>query len=212
MADLNQQAQSQVFNRPVSSREIEYLKNRWRFLQIVSHDYRTPLKEIEYIVADSGWIIHNYGDAMSSSPGIWLNNTTAGKQPFVVSKGYHHKLNFTHCTMQSSTARSQEDDDGRDDNSSLSVEHMVQLMARGTIYQQSIDTAIFMVTLAKKLGWKGVDIVDGHPSMRFAAWQAGSEYGMPISGFEPSKQDLEQSSRIRRSFEADQAAVKPKIK
>lgn len=58
--------------RGLSPEEILYLLNRCPFLQIVSTGNAEPLPEPKFITAKSGWTIHHYGDAMSSSPGELL--------------------------------------------------------------------------------------------------------------------------------------------
>lgn len=58
---------------PIRHQDVEYLLNQYPFLQIISTEPNFP-EEItpQLITANSGWTIHDYGDAMSTSPGEWL--------------------------------------------------------------------------------------------------------------------------------------------
>lgn len=58
--------------RSISVEEILYLLDRCPFLQIVSMGQALPFEEPQFITAKTGWVIHHYGDAMSSSPGELL--------------------------------------------------------------------------------------------------------------------------------------------
>ncbi len=54
----------------ITYQDILYLAKRWQFLQVVeSTGEKTSFDKPELITAQSGWIIHNYGDAMATSPG-----------------------------------------------------------------------------------------------------------------------------------------------
>ncbi len=77
---------------------------------------------------------------------------------------------------------------------------------RGTIYQQTFDTAAFMVAQAIAMGWHGIHIVDGHPKMQWAAWMAALDNQLSVSGFEPSKEDLAKRERVKRP-ESDDAGL-----
>lgn len=58
--------------REVSPEEIQYLLDCCPFLQMadsVLHYIDTEPPEVQFITAQSGWKIFDYGDAMSSSPG-----------------------------------------------------------------------------------------------------------------------------------------------
>ena len=55
--------------RSISVEEILYLLDHCPFLQIVDTKAALEDQKLELVEADSGWVIHNYGDAISSSPG-----------------------------------------------------------------------------------------------------------------------------------------------
>jgi hypothetical protein len=54
--------------RQISPEEIQYLLDHWPFLQMLDPEAKEP-GSLRLIRAWSGWIIQDYGDAMSSSPG-----------------------------------------------------------------------------------------------------------------------------------------------
>lgn len=58
--------------REISPEEIQYLLDRCPFLQIVGPTTELEPEEVKIIQSESGWDIHDYGDAISSSPGRLL--------------------------------------------------------------------------------------------------------------------------------------------
>ncbi len=62
--------------RALSPQEILYLVDQCPFVQIVCADPKVVGQSVEILTANNGWKIHFYGDAMSSSPGHLLFNTT----------------------------------------------------------------------------------------------------------------------------------------
>ncbi len=66
--------------RALSPEEILYLLSQCPFLQIVSTGEVQALEEPEFITAKSGWKIHYYGNAMSSSPGELLFKSSDFRQ------------------------------------------------------------------------------------------------------------------------------------
>lgn len=59
--------------RSVSAKELLYLIDHCPFLQITDTAMKSISDEpVKIITAESGWDIHDYGDAMSSSPGRFL--------------------------------------------------------------------------------------------------------------------------------------------
>lgn len=149
----------------ITPNDILYLLDRCPFLQIVSTDDKAA-KPFEIIRAPSGWDVHSYGEALSSSPGRLL---------FADHQDFKRILK-------------EEGDEGGS-----------QTGGRGTIYQQAFDTAVFMVALAKKLGWPAIYIVDGHPRMQWAAWFAATENGLEIGGFTPTEEDYKKRDRVKLS-------------
>jgi len=58
--------------RQITPEEIQYLLDRCPFLQIVGPEMALEKEEVKIIQSESGWDIHDYGDALSSSPGKYL--------------------------------------------------------------------------------------------------------------------------------------------
>lgn len=58
-------------NRPVSATDMIYLLNQWPFLQITDTHLQMDqqIQPLKLLQAKSLWQIHDYGDALSSSPG-----------------------------------------------------------------------------------------------------------------------------------------------
>ena len=58
--------------RHISPEEVMYLLDRCPFLQMVSLNPSMQTQSLQFVEADTGWMVHNYGDALSSSPGRFL--------------------------------------------------------------------------------------------------------------------------------------------
>jgi hypothetical protein len=59
--------------RSITPEDLQYLLDHCPFLQIIDTEAHVePPAPMEFIRAVSGWDIHNYGDAMSSSPGRFI--------------------------------------------------------------------------------------------------------------------------------------------
>jgi len=58
--------------REISPEEIQYLLDHCPFLQIVGPTVELKETEVKIVQSESGWDIHDYGDALSSSPGRLL--------------------------------------------------------------------------------------------------------------------------------------------
>lgn len=79
--DLGQQVQKTLrdlgvnsvdWDRRVSAGDVLYLLDQWPFLQIMKADSSFSVEDSQLasiLPAPSGWQIHDYGDALSSSPG-----------------------------------------------------------------------------------------------------------------------------------------------
>lgn len=61
------------WNRPVSHQEVEYLLRIYPYLQMISSEAVWEEEIIpQFKIAPSGWVMHDYGQAMSTSPGKYL--------------------------------------------------------------------------------------------------------------------------------------------
>lgn len=165
------------FLRPLTPEDILYLLNHCPFLQMVSMGGSVPLAEVEFIITKTNWVIQHYGDAMSSSPGKLLF------------QGGNFRLLLK-----------DEEGDGGDDGGIINP-------GKGTIWKQAFDTAQEMMALAKKLGWTGVKIVDGHPIMQWAAWMYAQDEKVHLEGYKPDKEARDKRRRIKRSDLDDMAQV-----
>jgi len=154
--------------KPLRPEELLYLLDHCPFLQLIARGDSLPLENPEFITARSGWAIHNYGDAMSSSPGELL---FAGGD-------FRISLN----------------DDAGDNSESGPIN-----TGKGTIVKQAFDTAAEMIEFAKKLGWAGAQLIDGHPLMAWAAWMKASDEHFSLEGYEPTEKDLKKRERVKRS-------------
>ncbi len=78
--DVNKQIQDSLrqlrlnevdFNRRVSAADVVHLLNQWPFLQITDIQLQIDqqIQPLKILQAKSHWKIHDYGDALSSSPG-----------------------------------------------------------------------------------------------------------------------------------------------
>ena len=67
------------WNRPIRPDEVQYLLSRYPFLQIINTDAKFAGEmKVTFNVAKTGWIIHDYGDAISASPGELLFKNYSG--------------------------------------------------------------------------------------------------------------------------------------
>ncbi len=172
-------------NEPARKKDLDYLREyRYPFLQMISSEPEFP-DEItpEFYQAPSGWVIHDYGAALSSSP---------GKNLF--GPGYPAHLD--------------EKEDGDEGEGGLGE---IDLTGKGTIVKQIFDTAQAMMALAQQKNWPGVDIIAGTELMKWAAWMAAEDRGIKLDGFEPTEKDKQRRERIKRSLSEEkyEVSVKP---
>jgi hypothetical protein len=162
--------------RHIAPEEVQYLLDHCPFLQLIdpSSEFSEPLQQIEAV---SGWVIHDYGNAMSSSPGRFL---MGGGNFRILLEG-------------------EEDEEGGGGPINP---------GKGSIYKQAIDTAQQMIELAIREGWEGIQIVDGHPLMKRAAWIAACHFGYNIRGYMPTDRD----EAIRARIELDPQQLEELLK
>lgn len=82
---------------------------------------------------------------------------------------------------------------------------------KGTFVKQAFDSAAEIIQLAKAKGWKGVQIVDGHPNMQRAAWVEACRIGVRLDGYTPDV-DAEKKRRriVSQTLDEMYAALKVK--
>lgn len=158
--------------RRISPEEILWLLDHCPFLQLVDTKISVGAEEPDpqFITAKSGWTIHDYGNAFSTSPGLLLFG----------GGDYTYKHN--------------RDKDDKEGGTIINPGH-------GTLANQIFMTASEMIDIAIARSWEGVLIVDGHPSMQWAAWVEGYDKGLYVEGYEPDANDFAKRKRLRRSSE-----------
>lgn len=168
------------WKRPASQSDIEYLLDHYPFLQIIdTSDEPNILPDVKIITAESGWNILYYGDAMSTSLGFLL----FGGGDFRIKDAQ---------TLKSGQSSKKEEDDG-------SAGGTIMNPGKGTFRNQAFMTAKEMVEIAKRMGWKGIRIIDGHRMMKWAVWNVGKDQSISVYGFEPDQKDQDKSKRLKRS-------------
>ncbi len=167
------------WKRHVSAGDVLYLLDQCPFLQIMDTALQLSpqLPELKLMTAKSGWKIHDYGNAISSSPGELLY----GRPGKVRKRG----------------ALQDEDQEGGS--------------GTGTLVNQAVITAWEMVELAKERGWEGIQLIDGHPLMAWAAWMRAADSEMTLEGYTPTAQDFSKRRRIKQSATETFAARGPSL-
>lgn len=171
--------------REITPEEVQYLLDHCPFLQIVGPEMVLEKQKVKIVQSDSGWDIHDYGDALSSSPGRFIFG------------GGNFRIYL---------------DDESDEGSSGGD---IINPGKGTVVNQAWVTAGDMLTIASERGWKFVIIINGHGIMRRAAWIKASELSITIDGFEPTLEDERVRDRVLESgdeFKVRKESIQPKNK
>jgi len=173
------------WKRPISREDIQYLLDRYPYLQMINTEatFSYPIT-IRFVRSDSGWVMHDYGDAICASPGDAMYGKGPLKLPRVVEAG--------------------EEDEGGEGGGEGEFEP-----GQGTIVKQAVDTARDMIDIAVEHGWAGVQIVYGHELMKWAAWSAAEEHGLALQGYTPDDEARAKHERLRKRRVAAVAAPKP---
>jgi len=161
--------------RPITHGDVEYLCNKYPFLQMVNIEAKfegeiTP----KFITSQSGWTIHDYGDAMSASPGEFLFG------------GGDYKAFLDEILKE----EIKEGEQGGEGGAMVNP-------GKGTIVKQMFDTATEMVKIAIKK-WPGIEIIDGTYLMKWVAWLAAKEKNYPLEGFDPDEEDIKKYERVTK--------------
>jgi hypothetical protein len=74
MRDRGDYIPNLAWDRPIRHQDVEYLLRQYPFLQIVSTEpnFASEEEETKLVVIPNGWVVHDYGEAMSTSPGKLL--------------------------------------------------------------------------------------------------------------------------------------------
>lgn len=156
--------------RKLTPQDVLYLIDHCPFLQMINPDATGEGESVKLILADSGWMIHDYGDAMSSSPG---------------------ELLFAGGDFRIRLADEKEDEGGEGGS--------ILNPGKGTFRKQAFDTATQMAEMAANRNWAAIRFVDGHPLMQRAAWIRAEQLGLKVIGFTPDKYDKIVRDRIQLS-------------
>lgn len=161
--------------RPITHKDIDYLCNKYPFLQMINSEAKFEGEIIpKFITSQSGWIIHDYGDAMSASPGEFLFG------------GGDYKT-FLEAILKGKIEEGGEEGEGG----------AIVNPGKGTIIKQMFDTATEMVKIAIKR-WPGIEIIDGTNLMKWAAWLAAKEKNYSLEGFDPEEEDIKKYERVTK--------------
>ncbi|HLD16303.1 MAG TPA: hypothetical protein VJB02_01105 [Coxiellaceae bacterium] len=161
--------------RPVSKADLEYLKDRYPFMQLISgREDRTIAEQPTFIQAKSGWIIYDYGDALCASPGVFIY--AGGDYRIAVKKGR------------------KEDEGGEGGGALINGGH-------GTIVKQAVDTGAEMMWIAMEREWPGASVVEGHRWMKWGAWMLAEDREFPLGGYIPTEEDQKRRRHLRRKPE-----------
>ncbi|MFA6409706.1 MAG: hypothetical protein WCW01_05990 [Gammaproteobacteria bacterium] len=167
--------------RNVTSEDVANLLNLYPFLQMVSTTALFVGGMVpSFVKSRSGWTIHDYGDAMSSSLGYDLYKAGEYTDMALLDKLFAENLE---AEQRRKTRESNEDKTEQASGEDVNVE----AKPLGTIVKQAYDTASEMVEIAYYKGWKGIQIIAGSPVMQWAAWSAAQDYELEVLGFTPDK-------------------------
>lgn len=161
-------------HRPVTHRDIEYLLSQYPYIQMINpNEGESTPYPVRLVKTKTGWVIHDYGDAMSTSPGELLYGP--GK------------------AEKKDEAEGGGDEGGAGD--------MIADPGSGTIVKQTFDMGQELIALAKQKGWSAIYVVSGTPLMTWSAWLAAKENNVKLDGYNPSKQDKAKGKRVEQMRE-----------
>lgn len=164
--------------RPITHRDIDYLCNKYPFLQMINAEAKFEGEIIpKFITSQSGWTIHDYGDAMSASPGEFLFG------------GGDYKA-FLEAILKGEIKEEEGGEEGGEGGAMVNP-------GKGTIIKQMFDTSIEMVKIAIEK-WTGIEIIDGTYLMKWAAWLAAKEKDYTLEGFDPEEEDIKKYERVTK--------------
>jgi hypothetical protein len=178
--------------RPFTHEDIDYLVNRqYPFLQIINtvtdyHNTSTPA----FITLANGWVIFDYGDAMSSSCSTKKNfhQTKQG----ATTDGESASTAKNNAAKQSGdgsvVGKGASDGDDSEEGGASGEGGGGGVIIEGTVVWQQLETAVAMFQEAMAKGWAGAEIVDGSRLMRFYAWVVAKKLGVELRGFYPSEE------------------------
>lgn len=160
--------------------EIAYLVDHCPYLQMVDGDNKVEFQAVQLKTAKTGWTLHDFVGAISSSPGLVL-----------------FREQMTLGAWQAKSDLPQASEEEGDDGGSGEGDF---IPGPGSIWHQAFQTCFEMVAMAKEYGWGSVYLYQGHPYMIRSAWIAATyEFGLATLGFEPSDYDMKVRERFMQS-------------
>jgi len=161
--------------RDISPSDIEYLRSRCPFIQILNIDATFEhYTSVHFIRAKSGWTIQDLDDGLCTSVGSFMFGGT--DNPLI------------------------EDPENKDPDL---LEEFINA-GKGTVIKQAFDTAHEMVEMIKHRWKGGIEIIAGSDLMKWALWVAAEENKLKLIGFEPTEEHKQRRTRLNR-LEAQRA-------
>lgn len=161
--------------RDISPSDIEYLRSRCPFIQILNIDATFEhYTSVHFIRAKSGWTIQDLDDGLCTSVGSFM--------------------------FGGADSPSIEDPENKDPDL---LEEFINA-GKGTVIKQAFDTAHEMVEMIKHRWKGGIEIIAGSDLMKWALWVAAEEQKLKLIGYEASEKEKEKRIRLNR-LEAQRA-------
>jgi hypothetical protein len=175
--------------RNVTSEDVANLLSLYPFLQMVSTTALFVGGMVpSFVKSRSGWTIHDYGDAMSSSLGYDLYKAGEYTDMVLLDRLFAENLE---AEKRRKKREANEVEAEQVSSEGVNVEARAEeeetSKPLGTIVKQAYDTAVEMVEIAYYKGWKGIQIIAGSSVMQWAAWSAAQDYELEVLGFTPDK-------------------------
>jgi len=164
--------------RAPTREEIAYLISRYPFIQLVNTgaDFKAEAM-LDFVFAGNGWVIFDYGDAITASPGEALFQWSG---PFPgEAKEWGEQTGDT--------------DEGEGG--------AVAMPGSGTIVKQAFDTTMEIMALIKAHEWAGVSFIEGTRDMAWAAWITAELHGFELEGFAATQEEEKKRIRLRRNLD-----------
>ncbi|MDF3054961.1 MAG: hypothetical protein K0Q74_868 [Gammaproteobacteria bacterium] len=158
------------WTKPPTRQMVASLLRQYPYLQVVSSEMEHRDQIIpKFKKAPTGWVIHDYDQAMSVSLGRFIY------QPWGVG-----------------SALLMQDEDSGEGEGGEGGKHQF----RGGLLQQSFDTADAVVAYAIEKGWPGIQLVSATEFMTWSLWMATEDRGYKLVGFDPRTEDKKKRLRV----------------
>lgn len=158
------------WTKPPTRQMVAALLRQYPYIQVVSSEME-PRDEIipQFKKVPTGWLIHDYDQAMSVSLGRFLY------QPWGVGSALEER----------------DEEEGGEGG-----EGEGEYKPRGGLLQQTFDTADALVAYAIEKGWPGIQVVSGTEFMTWSLWMATEDRGCKLVGFDPRMEDRKKRLRV----------------